>query len=72
MTPIESATGEPFLRVLRGNPTPEEVAAVVVALIDQDRQAGDHTARPARRGRRRRVWADPARTLRLHPYHQPQ
>jgi hypothetical protein len=72
MTQTDSAAGAPFIRVLRGNPTPEEIAAVVVALLGQDRLVSDHPAvHRGRRGRRRSSWADPARTLRLHAYHRP-
>ena len=46
---------EPTLRVVRGAPTPEELAALVVALAAR---AGRPTPRRPRR------WSDPARGLR--------
>ena len=48
---------EPALRVVRGAPTPEELAALVVLLAAR---AG--AGRPA--SRRPRRWSDPARGLR--------
>jgi Acyl-CoA carboxylase epsilon subunit len=56
---------EPFLRVLRGEPTDEELAAVVAVL------AGRAAAAPAGPGRppARSAWAAPTARLRrpLHP-----
>jgi hypothetical protein len=46
------------LRVIRGNPTPEEVAAVVTVLSAV--AAGNGEPAPRKRSR----WADPARRLR--------
>ncbi|MBC7638196.1 MAG: acyl-CoA carboxylase subunit epsilon [Rhodoferax sp.] len=48
---------EPTLRVVRGAPTPEELAALVVLLAARAR-----AGRPA--PRRPRRWSDPARGLR--------
>jgi Acyl-CoA carboxylase epsilon subunit len=48
--------GEPFLRVICGNPTPEEIAALLIVLMDG---ASEASARPVRR--RRSAWADAAR-----------
>jgi hypothetical protein len=47
-----------MLRVIRGNPTPEEVAAVVTVLAAV--AAGTGKTAPRKRSR----WADPARRLR--------
>jgi Acyl-CoA carboxylase epsilon subunit len=51
---------EPYLRVVRGNPTPEEIAALVAVLLGHGSDAGP-AARPVRRARS--AWADPARVL---------
>ena len=53
---------EPFLRVVRGNPTPEEIAVLVVALLARD---SDAAARPVRQPRS--AWADLAHVLRAVP-----
>jgi len=50
--------GEPALRVVRGDATPEEVAALVAVLLSR---AGDDEAPP---GRARSAWADRSRQLR--------
>lgn len=54
----------PTLRVLRGDPTPEELA-VLTALVSAAGGEGAASAEPAARGR----WNDPHRALRapLHP-----
>lgn len=53
----------PFLQVVRGEPTAEELAALVAALT-----AGRHSAASADsaggRARRRSLWADPSRLVR--------
>lgn len=53
----------PLLRVVRGDPTAEELAALVAVLAA--RAAGAPGARPARRT----AWNDPARLVRepVHP-----
>lgn len=56
--------GEPFLRVVRGNPTPDEIAALVIVFLSHDTEAGTRHAR-----RRRSAWADPAHLLR-HPWYR--
>lgn len=62
-----SAEAEPFLRVVRGNPTAEEVAALVcVLLLERDGDVSE-PVRPARRVRS--AWADPVHVLR-HARHQ--
>jgi hypothetical protein len=53
--------GEPFLRVVRGHPTPAEIAALVAALVVRDRDTGA-AARPVRPPRS--AWGDPAGALR--------
>jgi hypothetical protein len=69
----DRSPGEPALRVIRGDATPEEIAAIVAVLLS--RRAGLDPADPDRAGHRdaapRRVstWADRPRLLRraLHP-----
>jgi hypothetical protein len=51
---------EPYLRVVRGNPTPEEIAALVAVLLERGSDAGP-AARPVPRARS--AWADPAHVL---------
>ncbi len=51
--------GEPFLRVVRGNPTTEEIAALVTVLLARPGDASPGAAREPRS-----AWADPARALR--------
>jgi hypothetical protein len=48
------------LRIVRGEPTPEELA-VVTALVTAAAGAGEHAAPPVQRGR----WADPAWGMRI-------
>ena len=50
----------PTLRVVRGEPTPEELA-VVTALVTAAAATGDAAPAPAQRGR----WADPAWAMRI-------
>jgi hypothetical protein len=51
---------ERLLRVVTGDPTPEEIAALVAVLTARARAAaGDGGAEP-----RRTAWADPSRRLR--------
>ncbi|TAM87874.1 MAG: acyl-CoA carboxylase subunit epsilon [Jatrophihabitans sp.] len=52
----------PALRVVSGDPTPEELA-VLTALVTAVAAAGGATAHPRERG----GWADPARALRVPP-----
>jgi len=56
MVPV---TGTPYLRVVRGEPTAEELAAVVAVLAARS-AAAPAPARPPRS-----AWADPARRLGL-------
>ena len=49
---------EPFLRVVRGNPTPEEIAALVAVLLASESDEGPGLVREPRF-----AWADPARVL---------
>ncbi|GLY89238.1 acyl-CoA carboxylase subunit epsilon [Actinoallomurus iriomotensis] len=56
----------PFLQVVRGDPTPEELAAVVTVLTARARAA---TPPPAPRPRS--AWADPTRRLRRTLPHGP-
>lgn len=59
---------EPYLRVVRGNPTPEEIAALVTVLLGRGSDAGP-AARPVRRARS--AWADPAQVLHQSRRHVP-
>jgi hypothetical protein len=52
-------TETPYLRVVRGEPTAEELAALVAVL------AARQAAAPAPAPRPRSAWADPARRLGL-------
>jgi acyl-CoA carboxylase epsilon subunit len=63
--PADPADGEAVLRVVRGNPTPEEVAALVAVLLEPEGDAST-PARPVRRVGS--AWADPAHVLR-HAQH---
>lgn len=58
----------PFLRVVRGEPTAEEVAALVAVLAARAAAA----ARSRSRTRPRSAWADPARRLPGPPLPGPQ
>jgi len=51
---------EPFLRVVRGNPTPEELAALVAVFLAPDGDVA--AARPDQQ--HRSAWGDPAHVLR--------
>jgi hypothetical protein len=53
--------GEPYVRVVRGHPTPGELAALIAVLLQRESDAVP-AARPARRPRS--AWADPAQVLR--------
>jgi acyl-CoA carboxylase epsilon subunit len=53
---------QPFLRVVRGNPTAEELAALVVVLAARPRAVP--AAPAARTTVRRSTWAAPSRLLR--------
>jgi hypothetical protein len=55
-----STDEKPFLQVVKGNPTPEELAAVVTLIAAISGSQAPSTARP------RSSWADPARGVR-HP-----
>jgi hypothetical protein len=50
----------PFLRVVRGDPTPEEIAALVAVLTARARAASASPPAP----RPRSAWSDPSRRLR--------
>jgi hypothetical protein len=52
---------KPVLRVIRGDATPEEIAALVATLMAQTARAGAPSAPP-----HRSAWADRSRLLR-HP-----
>jgi acyl-CoA carboxylase epsilon subunit len=62
----DSSAGEPALRVVRGDATPEEIAALVAILMARSEQGGA-ARRPARPAPG--AWADRASQLRrpLHP-----
>ena len=66
MSLVDRSAGESFLSVVRGKPTPEEIAALVAVLLDRESDAGA-AARSARRTRS--AWADPAHVLR-HSRHR--
>ncbi|HEX8006102.1 MAG TPA: acyl-CoA carboxylase subunit epsilon [Trebonia sp.] len=68
MSLVDRPAGEPFLTVVRGNPTPEEIAALVAVLLERESDAG-----PAPRSVRptRSAWADPAHVLRLSRHRVP-
>ena len=55
-----------FLQVVNGDPTPEEIAALVAVLTARARGAA--SPEPARR---RSAWSDPARRLRRPLSHGP-
>ena len=57
----ERPEGRPFLRVVRGNPTPEELAALVAVLMAR---SGEAETAPART---RSAWSDRSRQLLRHP-----
>ncbi|MCW2864140.1 MAG: hypothetical protein JWP48_5848 [Actinoallomurus sp.] len=59
-------TEGPFLQVVRGDPTPEEIAALVTVLTARARAA----AKPGP-SQRRSAWADPSRRLRRPLPHSP-
>jgi hypothetical protein len=61
---VTSPSAGPTLRIIRGNPTPEEVAAVTVVLTALSGGGGE-LEQPARPG----GWSDPALRLRrpIHP-----
>ena len=61
----DRSAGEPTLRVIRGDATPEEIAALVAVLLS--RAAADDGAPPSRPAPS--AWADRSRQLRrpLHP-----
>ncbi|RCV48413.1 acyl-CoA carboxylase subunit epsilon [Marinitenerispora sediminis] len=61
MSGHESRPGA-HLRVVRGDPTPEEVAALVAVLTARARAA--RAAREAAAAPRRSAWRDPSRLLR--------
>jgi hypothetical protein len=49
---------QPLLRVVRGDPTPEELAALVAVVTARAAASAPGTARP------RAAWGDPARAVR--------
>lgn len=55
-----------FLQVVRGDPTPEEIAALVAVLTARARAAAEPPP-----GDRRSPWSDPARRLRRPLSHGP-
>jgi hypothetical protein len=59
--------GEPALRVVRGDATPEEIAALVAVLMARSGPAAGAARRPGRPTRG--AWSDRSRQLRrpLHP-----
>jgi hypothetical protein len=63
--PDEDAAAAPLLRVVRGQPTAEELAALI-AVVTARAAAAD-----ADRPRSRSTWADPSRQLRRPMQHGP-
>jgi hypothetical protein len=63
----ERPAGEPLLRVVRGDATPEEIAALVAVLMARRGAAGGPARRPGRPARG--AWSDRSRLMRrpLHP-----
>ena len=61
---MSSAAGKPFLQVVRGEPSPEEVAALVAVLTARARAHAAAAAAAADRDRRVSRWADRSRMLR--------
>lgn len=61
-----SAVQKPFLRVVRGDATPEEIAALVAVLT-----ARAAVAKPAEDTRRVSAWADRSRSVRTTLPHGP-
>jgi len=55
----EPAAARPALRIVKGNPTPEEIAALTVVLAAASQVAGADEPAPTGGG-----WADPANRLR--------
>ncbi|XVQ12207.1 acyl-CoA carboxylase subunit epsilon [Spirillospora sp. CA-255316] len=58
---MSSAAGKPFLQIVQGDPSPEEVAALVAVLTARARA---HAAAAAGGERRVSRWADRSRMLR--------
>ena len=56
---------QPVLRVVKGDPTPEEVAALVAVIAALGSGPADEKPKP------RSAWADPARRLRAALPHGP-
>ncbi|HEX6527796.1 MAG TPA: acyl-CoA carboxylase subunit epsilon [Streptosporangiaceae bacterium] len=63
----QRSTDEPFIRIVRGSPTPEEIAALVAVLLAHDSE--DAQRSPVQR--HRSPWANPAHLLRRLRYHRP-
>ncbi|WP_432763084.1 acyl-CoA carboxylase subunit epsilon [Actinomadura xylanilytica] len=57
-----TAEDRPFLQIVRGEPTPEEVAALIAVLTARAQAAA--TARAGGDGRRPSRWADRSRLVR--------
>jgi hypothetical protein len=57
--------GKPFLHVLRGNPTAEQVAALVAVLLARGSDTPACPVRPPRS-----AWGDPAGALRRRSRHR--
>jgi Acyl-CoA carboxylase epsilon subunit len=60
---------KPFLRVVRGDATPEEVAALVAVIMARTSQEGSPEPTAPSRRRQRSAWSDRSRQLRasFHP-----
>jgi Acyl-CoA carboxylase epsilon subunit len=65
--PEQAADPRPLLRVVSGNPTDEELAALVAVLVGlQAARAAQPIPRPGRS-----AWSDPRRRLRGADYREP-
>ncbi len=62
----EKSAVKPYLRVVRGDPTAEEIAALVAVLTARGRTSGPPPQRP-----RRSTWSDPSRRVRRPLSHGP-
>ena len=64
--PANSESDRPVLRVVRGEPTPEELAALVAVLAARGSGSGQEPSGPVRGG-----WGDHGRSMRTSLPHGP-
>jgi hypothetical protein len=69
--PVPEEPAKPVLRVVRGNPTPEEIAAVVSALAARSSAAGAGARTDAAPAETASGWNDRSRALRTPLPHGP-